>query len=111
MDTAKRREVLRSWFAGVVKPLGFKFTPNQEMADFLLEQEVLLEKKYGSPFCPCQALVGNRVDDMKIVCPCIPYHRKHFDAMKQCWCGLFVHLDVTDPSALRQIPASEVPEN
>ncbi|MBS3947673.1 MAG: ferredoxin:thioredoxin reductase [Dethiobacter sp.] len=109
MDTAKRQEVFRSWFAAVVDKLGYKFTPHTEMADFLLAQEVLLEKKHGSPFCPCQALTGNRAEDMKIVCPCIPYHRKHFDYMKQCWCGLFVHQDVTDPSVLRQVPASEVP--
>jgi len=109
MDSAKRKEVFRSWFAAVVDKLGYKFTPNPEMVDFLLEQEVLLEKKHGSPFCPCQALTGNREADMKIVCPCIPYHRKHFDYMKQCWCGLFIHKDVTDPAMLRQIPASEVP--
>jgi ferredoxin-thioredoxin reductase catalytic subunit len=45
---------------------------------------------------------------MRIVCPCIPYHRAHFDAMRRCWCGLFVHDDVVDPSTLPQIPASEL---
>jgi len=108
MDTGKRKEFLRTWFAKVVDPLGYKFTPDEEMADFLLEQEVLLEKKYGSPFCPCQGTTGIRHEDMRIVCPCIPFHRKHFDAMKQCWCGLFVHKDVTDPTTLRQIPAAEI---
>jgi ferredoxin-thioredoxin reductase catalytic subunit len=108
MDAEKRKEVLKTWFAEVVDILGYKFTPNEEMVDFLLEQEVKLEQKHGSPFCPCQYISGNREEDMKIVCPCIPFHRKHFDAMKQCWCGLFVHKDVTDPSKLRQIPASEV---
>ena len=32
----------------------------------------------------------------------------HFDAMKRCWCGLFVHKDVEDPSKLRQIPLEEI---
>jgi ferredoxin-thioredoxin reductase catalytic subunit len=45
---------------------------------------------------------------MKIVCPCIPFHRRHFDAMRRCWCGLFVHKDVTDPSVLPQIPEDEI---
>lgn len=108
MTTEKRKETLRFWFAKVVDPLGYKFTPDAEMVEFLLEQEVQIEKNHGSPFCPCQFISGNREEDMKIVCPCIPYHRKHFDAMKQCWCGLFVHKDVEDPSTLRQIPASEI---
>ena len=45
---------------------------------------------------------------MQIVCPCIPFHRKHYDALKRCWCGLFVHEDVTDPSTLSQLPPEEV---
>jgi hypothetical protein len=28
--------------------------------------------------------------------------------MRRCWCGLFVHQDVTDPGALPQIAASEL---
>jgi ferredoxin-thioredoxin reductase catalytic chain len=44
---------------------------------------------------------------MMIVCPCIPHHKAHFDAMKRCWCGLFVHKDVDDPDKLRQIPLEE----
>ncbi|HHX73975.1 MAG TPA: ferredoxin:thioredoxin reductase [Firmicutes bacterium] len=110
MDTGKRKAFFRQRFARVVDALGYKFTPDEEMADFLLEQEVLIERRYGSPFCPCQAITGNREEDMKICCPCIPFHRKHFDYMKQCWCGLFIHKDVDDPSQLRQIPASEVPQ-
>jgi hypothetical protein len=45
---------------------------------------------------------------MGIVCPCIPFHRRHFDAMKRCWCGLFVHKDVTDPDSLPQVSAKEL---
>jgi ferredoxin-thioredoxin reductase catalytic chain len=73
-----------------------------------LEQEVTLEQKHGIPYCPCQGLTGKRDEDMKIVCPCIPFHRKHFDAMKRCWCGLYVHKDVTNPSELKQISPNEI---
>jgi len=44
---------------------------------------------------------------MKIVCPCIPFHRAHFDAMKRCLCGLYVHKDVEDPDSLVQISRCE----
>jgi ferredoxin-thioredoxin reductase catalytic subunit len=30
--------------------------------------------------------------------------------MKRCWCGLFVHKDVTDPDKLRQIPENKIPD-
>jgi ferredoxin-thioredoxin reductase catalytic chain len=108
MNTESRKKALRHFFSNVVEPMGFKFTPDAELAEFLLDQEVNLEAKHGVPFCPCQPIRRDRSRDMQIVCPCIPFHRAHFDAMKRCWCGLFVHLDVTDPDSLPQAPAKEM---
>ena len=107
MGNAERKESLRYLFERVVDPLGYKFTPDEELADFLLEQEVKLEQDHGAPFCPCQGRTGVRAEDMLIVCPCIPFHREHFDTMRRCWCGLFVHKDVTDPDSLPQFPPDE----
>jgi ferredoxin-thioredoxin reductase catalytic chain len=108
MDSGPRKEALRFFFTKVVDRLGFKFSPDEEMVDFLLEQEVKLEQDLEAPYCPCQGRSGVRAEDMKIVCPCIPYHRQQFDAMRRCWCGLFVHEDVTDPDALPQIPIDQI---
>ena len=103
MSIEERKKALRFLFGPIVGKLGYKFNPETEDAEFLLEQETALEQKYGIPYCPCQGLTKDRSENMKIVCPCIPFHREHFDAMKRCWCGLFVHKDVTDPSKLKQI--------
>ena len=105
--SAARKESLKYLFGRVVTPLGFKFSPDQELVDELLEAEVKLEQDLGAPYCPCQGRSGVREEDMQIVCPCIPFHRAHFDAMKRCWCGLYVLKDVTDPGMLRQIPYEE----
>ena len=107
MGSAERKASLGYLFERVVDPLGYKFTPDEELADFLLEQEVKLEQDHGAPFCPCQGRTGVRAEDMLIVCPCIPFHREHFDKMKRCWCGLFVHKDVSDPDSLPQFPPDE----
>jgi ferredoxin-thioredoxin reductase catalytic subunit len=108
MNPQQRKKTLRLMFAPIADSLGYKFSPDEELVNFILEQEVKLEEKHGTPFCPCQALTGEREHDMKLVCPCIPFHRKHYDAMRRCWCGLFVHKDVTDPDSLPQIPESEI---
>lgn len=107
MNLEARKKALRYLFEPIVDRLGYKFTPDAEDADFLLEQEALLEQKRGMPYCPCQALSKDRAENMKIVCPCIPYHRAHYDAMRRCWCGLFVHKDVTEPAKLKQIPPNK----
>ncbi|HLN74197.1 MAG: ferredoxin-thioredoxin reductase catalytic domain-containing protein [Methylococcaceae bacterium] len=109
MDTDAKKKSLEFFHSRVVDALGYKFTPDKELMNTLLDQEILLQDKHGIPFCPCQPIRRQREKAMTIVCPCIPFHRQHFDAMKRCWCGLFVHKDVTDPSLLKQIPLSEVP--
>jgi ferredoxin-thioredoxin reductase catalytic chain len=107
MASEARKEALHYLFERVVGPMGYKFTPDEVLVDELLEAEVKLEQDHGAPFCPCQIRPGDRAGDMQIVCPCIPFHREHFDKMKRCWCGLFVHKDVTDPDSLPQIPPDE----
>ena len=108
MNAESRKKALQYFFEKVVGPLGFKFTPDVELKEFLLDQEVILEAKHGTPFCPRQPLRNDRTRDMKMVCPCIPFHREHFDAIKRCWCGLFVHKDVIDPNSLPQLDQKDV---
>jgi ferredoxin-thioredoxin reductase catalytic chain len=108
MNDEQRKKALQDQFGPVVDVLGYKFTPDSELVTDLLDAEVMLMQRTGIPFCPCQGRTRDRKKDMKIVCPCIPFHKAHFDAMKRCWCGLFVHKDVTDPSTLRQIPPEEI---
>ena len=108
MPIESKKAALRFLYERLVDPLGFKFSPDAELVDFLLEQEIKIEEDKGSPFCPCQARTRVRAQDMQIVCPCIPWHREHFDTMKRCWCGLFVHKDVTDPDSLPQIAPGKI---
>lgn len=107
MSVQERKKALRFLFEPLVDKLGYKFTPVEEDADFLLEQEAELEARTGIPYCPCQARTGDRAGNMRIVCPCIPFHRAHYDAMKRCWCGLFVHKDA-DPYKLKQVPENKI---
>lgn len=108
MDLQSGKRALREQFEPIVASLGYKFSPDHGLVDFLLEQEVVLFQRHGIPFCPCQGLTGEREEDMRIVCPCIPWHRQHFNRMRRCWCGLYVHEDVTDPDSLPQISEEEV---
>lgn len=54
MSNEPRKESLRYLFERVVTPLGYKFTPDAELVDELLEAEVKLEQDLGAPYCPCQ---------------------------------------------------------
>ncbi|MDX1763575.1 MAG: ferredoxin-thioredoxin reductase catalytic domain-containing protein [bacterium] len=105
---APRRAALQLIYQPVVQALGYKFSPDVQEVAFLLEQLVRNEAAHGIPFCPCKFLSGDREQDLKTVCPCIPFHRRHFDSMRRCWCGLYVREDVEDAASLRQVPDGEV---
>ncbi len=108
MSSEARKHALRFFYSRAVEPMGFTFTPDRALAEFLLDQEVALEEKHGAPFCPCRPIRRDRERDMRIVCPCIPFHRRQFDAMRRCWCGLFVHHGVIDPDSLPQMSRKEL---
>ena len=107
MNDDLRKKALQDQFAPVVDALGYKFSPDKELVSDLLDAEVMLMHRTGIPFCPCQGRTRDRQRDMRIVCPCIPFHKAHFDAMRRCWCGLFVHEDVRDPDTLPQLSPKE----
>jgi ferredoxin-thioredoxin reductase catalytic chain len=108
MNLEPRKKALRFLFERLVAELGYKITPEAEDADFLFEQLAAIEAETGIPYCPCQVRTAGRAENMRIVCPCIPFHRRHYDAMRRCWCGLFVHQDVTEPNKLKQFPESRL---
>ena len=109
MGNEARKESLRYLFDRVVRPLGYKFTPDEELVDYLLEaggQD--WSRTSARRSAPARGAPACAPRTCRSCCPCIPFHRAHFDAMKRCWCGLFVHLDVTDPDSLPQFPPDEV---
>jgi len=54
------------------------------------------------------AIRRDRMRDMQIVCPCIPFHRQTFRRHEAMLVRLFVHRDVTDPDSLAAVPEKEM---
>ena len=70
--------------------------------------EIEILERDGDVFCPCRIRTGDPKEDLKIVCPCIPFFRDQFAALGKCWCGLFIRTDVEDGAEL--IGVIEEPE-
>jgi len=85
-----------------------KFTPDGDLAEFLLEQEVKLEAKHGVPFWSLPAIRRDRMRDMQIVCPCIPFPPQTFRRHEAMLVRLVCASDVTDPDSLPQVPEKEM---
>lgn len=96
-------EDLKAYMAPFVATLGYKFNTDDDFVRLVLEGEIEILGRDGDVFCPCRVRTGVYSEDVKIVCPCIPFYLDDFSAMRKCWCGLFIRSDVEDGAGLHGV--------
>ena len=94
---------LKEYMAPFVARLGYKFNTDTDFVDTVLESELDVLAATGDVYCPCRVRTGDPKEDVRIICPCIPFHLDEFEALKKCWCGLFIRSDVADGSELHGV--------
>lgn len=99
---------LKAYMGPFVARLGYKFNTETEFVDEVLQSEIEILSRDGDVYCPCRVRTGDPKEDVKIICPCIPFYREQFAGLRKCWCGLFVTEDVEDGADL--IGVIEEPE-
>jgi nitrite reductase/ring-hydroxylating ferredoxin subunit/ferredoxin-thioredoxin reductase catalytic subunit len=91
---------LKAFMAPFVAHLGYKFNTETEFVDEVLESEIEILARDGDVYCPCRIRTGDPKEDLKIVCPCIPFYSDQFASLGKCWCGLFILEGIEDGADL-----------
>lgn len=91
---------LKAYMGPFAASLGYRFNSDDDFVEAVLAAELGILETAGDVYCPCRIRTGDPKEDAQIVCPCIPFHRVQFAAMRKCWCGLFVRTDVEDDAGL-----------
>jgi nitrite reductase/ring-hydroxylating ferredoxin subunit/ferredoxin-thioredoxin reductase catalytic subunit len=99
-DSGTTAEDLRAYMGPFASRLGYKFNTETDFVDEVLESELEILERDGDVYCPCRIRTGDPKEDLKIVCPCIPFYRDQFAALGKCWCGLFIRTDISDGADL-----------
>lgn len=99
---------LKAYMGPFAERLGYKFNTETDFVDDVLESELVVLERDGDVYCPCRMRTGDPKEDVKIICPCIPFWSDQFAGMQKCWCGLFIRSDVEDGAEL--IGVVEEPE-
>lgn len=107
-DAGTTVDDLKEYMVPFVARLGYKLNTDTEFVDMVLESELEVLEATGDVYCPCRVRTDDPKEDLKIICPCIPFHMDEFAKMQKCWCGLFIRTDVEDGSELHGV--IEVPE-
>lgn len=94
---------LKAYMTPFVERLGYRFNTDTEFADSVLASEIEILEETGDVYCPCRIRTGDPKADVAIVCPCIPFYLDSFAALRKCWCGLFIRVDVEDGASLHGV--------
>ena len=81
---------LKAYMGPFAERLGYKFNTETDFVDEVLQSELEILDRDGDVYCPCRVRTGDPKEDAQIVCPCIPFYRDEFAAIRKCWCGLFI---------------------
>lgn len=93
-------EDLKEYMGPFADRLGYKFNTETDFVDEVLAAELEILERDGDVYCPCRVRTGDAKEDLKIVCPCIPFYRDQFAGISKCWCGLFILKSVEDGADL-----------
>jgi ferredoxin-thioredoxin reductase catalytic chain len=80
---------MKKVFAKYAESQGFRLNPDDRIVEGLCKGMLANEKKHGARYCPCRIVTGNKVEDKKIICPCV-YHKDEIAKDGHCHCNLFV---------------------
>jgi len=93
-------EDLKAYMGPFAERLGYKFNTETDFVDEVLAAELEILERDGDVYCPCRIRSGDPKEDLKIVCPCIPFFSDQFAAIDKCWCGLFIAEHIEDGADL-----------
>ena len=81
---------IKRWEEWASRQDSFKLNPDRERVERLATGVISNEKNQGLKFCPCRMTLGEREQDLRLVCPCNFRSQKTWKEKGECWCSLFV---------------------
>ena len=72
---------------------GCFLNPDKEFTMELINSLLINKERYGYEACPCRLVIGQKEDNLDIICPC-DYRDEDIRDFGCCYCGLYVSEDV-----------------
>jgi ferredoxin-thioredoxin reductase catalytic subunit len=89
---------------------GYHLNPDLEFTRGLVEGLLTNERRYGYWACPCRLAIGDKQQDLDIICPC-DYRDADLLEWGSCYCALYVSEEMLrGEREVRSIPERRPPE-
>ena len=88
---------------------GYNINPDVSFTKNLIQGLLVNQARYGYQSCPCRLSMGNKEDDLDIICPC-DYRDRDVVEYGACYCALYISQAVLEGKrSLQPIPESRPP--
>ncbi len=111
MDSISPQEIVRAYekYKKDAVAGGYNINPDAEFTKGLISGLLVNQSRYGYPSCPCRLAMGNKQDDLDIICPC-DYRDGDVVKYGACYCALYVSQAVLEGrQPVQSIPESRPP--
>lgn len=85
MDNARIYEAKRAY----AEKKGFSLNPDKKTVVKIIDGLIANFERFGSFYCPCRIITGNKDVDKDNICPC-KYLEQELKDSGECHCKLFV---------------------
>lgn len=75
-------------YEGYAESNGFKLNPDRKALERIMRGLIMNKEKFGSKYCPCRRVTGDKEEDAKKICPCF-WHKDEIEKDGHCLCNLF----------------------
>jgi ferredoxin-thioredoxin reductase catalytic chain len=72
---------------------GYHLNPDTDVTKELVRGLLTNESRYGYRACPCRLAVGEKTEDLDIICPC-DYRDADLNEFGACYCSLYVSKEI-----------------
>jgi len=74
---------------------GYIINPDIDFTKKLVKGLLVNEDRYGYQACPCRISIGNKQEDLDIICPC-DYRDSDLNDYGACYCALYVSQEIAE---------------
>ena len=89
---------------------GYYLNPDVEFTKDLINGLLVNEQRYGYWSCPCRLAVGEKREDIDIICPC-DYRDADLNEYGSCYCALYVTRVIKEGEKQAESIPERRPEN
>ena len=88
-ESSIKEWIMTGEFDNYANSNGFKLNPDKKTVERVIKGLLINEQKYGSQYCPCRRVTGDKEEDAKKICPCV-WGKAEIEKDGHCLCNLYV---------------------